>query len=188
MEIPVISTKKLKDYASKGKEGYSYTQALELKAGSEPLTWTLSGDLPSGIKFGKTTSGKKEVYALYGDTPDAGEYPLELTVKNEVGEATKQYTFSVIAVKPEIKIPSGIPTAYDFVLNTSIDIDISKFEITGTKPISLDIDSTSKNAGLSLVTENGGTGCPAKNLKLRFRRGTNTPKALRENTSPSKRN
>ena len=178
MQKPVISTKKLKNYIAKGREDSSYFQTLVLSSGSEPLEWTLTGDLPSGITFEKTLVGTREYYALTGDTSDVGNFPLTLTVKNDVGEDSKKYTLSVIAVKPQIKVPSIIPLTYDCILNDEeFYIDITKLILTGTKPITLDIDDVSKAAGLEFVSDDRGmfirgtiTKAPANNkLKVQLR-------------------
>ena len=154
-EAPVIRTTKLAKLKAGG--GTDYMQKMELKAGSEPLVWTLSGDLPEGVEFTERTSGGKTYHVLTGDTQDIGKFPLTLTVTNtELNTSdTKSYILETVAVKPAIKTPKGFARKYTVKVSDDVAIDLSALTFTGTKPISVDIDEASKKAWLTYDAETG---------------------------------
>ncbi len=153
MDAPVIKTSTLaKATASSGK---AYNAKLEISSGSEPLTWTISGDLPSGLNLTKESKSGRDYYVIAGEPEVPGTYPLTLTVSNDVGVATKNYNLQVSAVAPKIKAPSGFVKKYTVAVSQDFSIDIRAFEITGTKPLSIDIDAVGKALGLEYDSDNG---------------------------------
>lgn len=146
MEIPAISTTKLAD--AKAGSGKIYNAKIQLKAGTEPVTWTISADIP-GITFTEETNSLgKTYYLVSGDPEKPGNFPVEVHVENEAGSEDKTFTLKVSAVKPKITLPSWFEKKYTVKVSTDISIDVSGLTITGTKPISIDIDEKSKAAGL----------------------------------------
>ena len=153
MDAPVIKTATLaKAQAGSGK---AYNAKLEISSGSEPLTWTISGDLPSGLTLTKESKSGKDYYVIAGEPEVPGTYPLTLTVSNDIGIATRNYNLQVSAVAPKIKAPSGFEKKYTVAVSKDFSIDIRALEITGTKPLSIDIDAASKALGLEYDSDNG---------------------------------
>ena len=148
MDAPEIKTSQLaKATANSEKE---YNSKLELSAGSEPLYWTINGTLPDGLTHAEDTDNKgRKYYLISGYTEAPGTYPIELKVSNDVGTASKKFTLDVAAVKPKIKTPAGFEKTYSVKENDEFEIDLSGLEITGTKPLSIDVDTASIKAGLS---------------------------------------
>lgn len=146
MELPAFKTARLND--AKAGSGKLYNSKIELKAGTEPVTWTISADIP-GITFTEETNSLgKTYYLVSGDPEKPGNFPVEVHVENEAGSEDKTFTLKVSAVKPKITLPSWFEKKYTVKVSTDISIDVSGLEISGTKPISIDIDDKSKAAGL----------------------------------------
>ena len=152
-DAPVIKTTSLpKARAGSGKV---YNAKLELSSGSEPLTWEISGDLPSGLTLTKESKSGKDYYLIAGEPEEYGTYPLTLTVSNDAGSATRDYSLQVSAVAPKIKAPSGFAKKYTVAVSKDFSIDIRGLDITGTKPLSIDIDDAGKALGLEYDSDNG---------------------------------
>ncbi len=113
---PKIATTKIPDAAVRSE--YS----LEFEAGgTEPITWSYTGNLPEGFTF--TDSG-----ALIGIPMEVGKYKFKVTATNSEGTATKAYTLKVKPQKPTISVQT-FPNA---VLNEPYSV---KVEASGTEPI-----------------------------------------------------
>ena len=149
MEAPVIKTKKL----SSATAGKKYNARLELSSGTLPVDLNLSGDIPSGFTLTEETSGTKRYFSITGTTEQAGEFPLIFSASNQAGSVSQDYVLTVEAVKPKVKFPSKFQKKYTVTLNKDLSIDLSRLEISGTQPISIDIDDASKTAGLYYDSE-----------------------------------
>ncbi len=90
---PEIKTKTLKD----GTYGKSYKCEFKVK-GTEPMEFTLDGELPAGLSFDATNG------VIYGTpTEDCTDRELTLTVSNMGGETEQSFYLTVKPVAPKIK-------------------------------------------------------------------------------------
>ena len=86
----------------KGLVNESYYSQVTLSKGSTPITWTLSGNLPDGLKFENGT--------LSGTPTEVGNYPLTITATNGQGESkSKSMTLKIKGVKPKILNTKTLP-------------------------------------------------------------------------------
>ena len=173
---PVIKTKTLPKAKASGK---TYTARLELTRGTEPVSWTLDGELPEGFMFTEQVINGKTVHIITGETDYSGTYPLTLRAANEIGNDERQYILQVDVVKPQIVIPKGFSRSYKVKKGSSFTIDLSGLSFTGTKPIELDIDQTAKDYGLTLNTDSltltGNIDNPPENGKISFKLEAHNP-------------
>lgn len=116
--LPEISTASLDNTFA----GQAYTFQFEA-AGTAPITWTYTGDIPAGLTF-------SEAGLLSGTPEKIGNYTFSVTASNDVGIDTREFTLSVseMPVKPDISASNlgsatkGQPYAF-------------QFEASGTAPI-----------------------------------------------------
>ena len=116
--MPAITTESLKAATV----GTSYSASLTA-SGSTPITWTLSGDLPNGLKF---TNGK-----LTGKPTENGTFTFTVTASNSAGEDTKTFSLDVHAVLP-VFATTSLPVG-TWGKKYSAKITMRR----GTKPITL---------------------------------------------------
>lgn len=85
MSAPAITTSTMPD----GIVSRSYNTTLKA-TGTKTITWSVDGDLPSGMRFSK---GK-----FSGKPTEAGTFTLTVTAENDVGTATKDFTLKITGV------------------------------------------------------------------------------------------
>ena len=133
---PTAITPKIKSTTlRKGTIGQSYKSAVTV-TGTDPMTITLSGDLPSGLAFNAdkgTITGTPTDYCT--------DNPITITASNMGGTASKTFSLTIKPIAPKIKsksLPEG-----------TISKDYSaQLEATGTAPITW--TSSGLPAGLSI--------------------------------------
>ncbi len=115
---PKIVTKTLEHASVDAQEAYS--AKLEATGLPDTFTWTLTGELPSGLSFNADT-------ATISGTPAAGtggQYNISATATNSEGSTTRDYTL-VVDENPRIDIDS-LPNAY-VGSEYSFDVDIAGY-------------------------------------------------------------
>ena len=167
---------KLSGTLKKGTAGKAYSSTLKVK-GTEPITWSVSGDLPDGITFSDGTfSGTSEKYFKGSVT---------VTVTHGTLSDSETYTLEIKAVSPKITtktLTSGtVGTAYSATLEATgtpditwswsnypsgLALDSSTGEISGTptKEGTYKIKVTAKNDAKSV----------SKTIRLVIAEATNT--------------
>lgn len=156
LEAPAFKTTKL-DKVQAGIDK-KYLQKIELKAGSEPLTWELEGDLPTGFEFTEAVIGSKTYHVISGDCASLdeeaiNEYPITITVTSASLDNAVPAVFSptliVEPLKPAIKLPKGFSKNFAVTLGEEFTIDLSSLDFTGTSPFTVDIDDDAKALGVT---------------------------------------
>ncbi|MBR4197038.1 MAG: S8 family serine peptidase [Synergistaceae bacterium] len=119
---------------------------FELKAsGSEPITWSVEGNLPEGLSLDKNGY-------ITGVTEKEGVYEFVITAENDYGHDSMIYTVSVDkGVAPVINMSSDInysmtSTAYSFPVNIS----------AGSWPIIYSIESSDMPSSFGLSFDKRG--------------------------------
>ncbi|MBR0168517.1 MAG: putative Ig domain-containing protein, partial [Synergistaceae bacterium] len=159
-----------------------YSSGLKLSKGTVPITWSISGTLPTGLKFDTKTgiiSGTPTSYAKSG-------YKITITAKNDAGSKSKRITLKVNGKAPVIKATLPKTATYGQPYNATL-------KATGSIPITFTVDRLP--AGLSLndgvisgtVTETTKSfkftvyaTNPVKTVKKSFTLKINTPKSKKE--------
>ncbi len=115
-----------------------YSSGLKLTKGSQPITWSIDGNLPDGLSFNTSTgiiSGTPTSYARSG-------FRLKITASNGAGEKSKSVKLTVKGTKP--KITTSLPNA------TVSQPYTATLSATGSEPITWTADNLPE--GLSLRT------------------------------------
>ena len=141
-DMPQIITDTLKEAAA----GKKYSETLKAK-GNKPLKWKLEGDLPDGITF-DADKGK-----FSGIPTNNNSGLLRITLSNEDGEVSMNYTLKVNATPPTIATKKLKDGKYGKSYKAA-------FKAKGTAPITFTLSGTLP-AGLSFDTQEGTiTGTP----------------------------
>ena len=74
----------------------AYHSSLTLYKGTEPITWTLEGNLPAGLEFNEATG------ILTGTPSEFGGYNLTVTASNSEGFARKSMLLRIRGKYPRI--------------------------------------------------------------------------------------
>ena len=116
---PKISPTKL----SKGTYDKKYKVVIKSSSGTKPITISLSGDLPAGLSFDRSTG-------LMGGTPSevCTDLPLTVFASNLWGIMSKDYLLTIKAINPKITTKK----LSDAVAGTAYSADL---EASGTPPI-----------------------------------------------------
>ena len=104
--------------------------------GSCPITFSVSGDLPKGVR---TTNGGF-VPVFYGSPEETGEFTFTLTARNYYGTTSQDITINVTepAVITSYYLPDAVKgEQYDYTITTLNNIAYS-FDISGDLPDGLD--------------------------------------------------
>ncbi|MBR0279499.1 MAG: putative Ig domain-containing protein, partial [Synergistaceae bacterium] len=159
-----------------------YSSGLKLSKGTAPITWTLTGTLPTGLTFDSETgiiSGTPTSYAKSG-------YKITITAKNDAGSKSKRITLKVNGKAPVIKATLPKTATYGQTYTATL-------KATGSDPITFTVDKLP--AGLSLndgvisgiVMETAKSfkftvyaTNPVKTVKKSFTLKINTPKSKKE--------
>ena len=113
--------------------------------GSCPITFSVSGDLPKGVR---TTNGEF-VHVFYGSPEEKGEFTFTLIASNDYGTASKDMTINVTepAVITSYYLPDAVKgEQYDYTITTLNNI-AHTFDIEGDLPDGLDFLPTGKITG-----------------------------------------
>ena len=158
---PTISTKTLK----KGTWGKAYKAAIKAK-GTNPVTLTLSGTLPSGLEFdGSTITG----------TPSevCDERAISITASNMGGSVTKDYTLTIQGVAPKITTKS--------LANATQGSEYSAaLAATGSPTITWEAEGLP--SGLSIASDGTISGTPSESGKFKVTvKAANTKKTVKKN-------
>ncbi|MBQ7154689.1 MAG: putative Ig domain-containing protein [Synergistaceae bacterium] len=132
---PQIKTKNLKA----GTAGKAYNVTLKA-SGTQPITWTLDGELPDGITF--------EDGVFSGTSEAAFSGTVRVHAQNAGGDANTSYKLEINALKPTIttkSLPDG---------NQWQDYSAT-LSATGTGEITWKCDRSTMPAGLELDAETG---------------------------------
>ena len=126
-----------------------YSSGLRLTAGTGTITWSITGDLPTGLTFDTSTgiiSGTPTSYAKSG-------YKLTITAKNDAGEKSRKVTLMVKGTAPRITTAK----LTDATVNKSYTFTLTA---TGSEPITFTADSFPE--GLTLSEDGTISGKPTK--------------------------
>ena len=127
---PKLATKKIPDAAA-----YSEYNITFEAGGTQPITWSYTGDLPEGFMF--TDSG-----TLFGIPTEEGKYKFRVTAENSQGSVSKSFTLKVLPQKPvitNVMLPDGtIGEPYSFTLDS--EGDPIKWTKSGKFPKGLKLD------------------------------------------------
>ena len=117
---------KIKVRSVSGKVGNDFTLQFTTSAGTGTITWSLSGELPSGLSFDADTA------TIKGVPSEAWNNYITVKASNSAGEASKKVKLVIKAEKPSVttkSLASGI-------INISYT---SAIELTGTTPMTITI-------------------------------------------------
>ncbi len=106
----------------------AYYSSLYLTKGTDPITWTLDGNLPTGLTFDATTG------ILHGTPSELGGYGLTVTASNTDGLARKSMMLVVRGKAPKLT-PNKLPSA------TVGEYYECEFTTTGSPTIELSAES-----------------------------------------------
>ena len=142
---------KIKVSSKPGTVGEPYSLKFGLSAGTGAIAWTMSGDLPAGLKFDANAA------VISGEPSEAWSRNITVTASNSAGKASKTFKLVIKAVKPSIStktLASGsISTDYE-----------ASLDITGTAPVTVSV--TGLPDGLTYSADTGKiTGTPKANGK-----------------------
>ncbi|MBQ7169601.1 MAG: putative Ig domain-containing protein [Synergistaceae bacterium] len=133
---PDITTSSLPD----GKVSSAYSAALQA-TGTEPITWTLSGNVPPGLSCNESTG------TISGTPTQAGSFTFTATASNNYGSDQASFTLTIAANTPAGYAPNIVTTTLTIPkLNQSYSQYIYA---EGTKPITFSL-SGNVPPGLSI--------------------------------------
>lgn len=88
---------KISGSLAKPEIGKHYSSKLKLTKGTEPVSWSIDGDIPEGLEIDEDTS------EISGTPEWGGTYKFIVWAVNDWGEASKKVTMTVKGKKPAIK-------------------------------------------------------------------------------------
>lgn len=129
---PTISTTSLNE----GVVNESYSATINA-SGTRPITWTTSGNVPTGLSINESTG------VLSGTPTTAGNYTFSVTATNSQGSDSKSYTVNIY-ILPTLKTTSFDAYAgYAFSETLKLSQNISATWTAGTKlPAGLKLDAS----------------------------------------------
>ena len=96
---------KISGRLERGELNTLYYSCFNLVRGTEPITWSVDGDIPAGLEF-DSTSG-----ILSGTPTEFGTYELTITASNYAGSTSKSTTLRINGKAPKIKTQARLPDA-----------------------------------------------------------------------------
>ena len=104
----------------------AYHSSLTLYEGTDPIIWTLEGNLPAGLEFDEATG------ILTGTPSELGAYGLTITASNSEGFARKSMLLRIKGTPPKITTANKLPSAtvgeyyeFEFMTTGSPTIELS---------------------------------------------------------------
>ena len=161
---------KISGSLAKAELNKAYSSGLKLTKGSQPITWSVTGNLPDGLSLNTSTgviSGTPASYKSSG-------FKVKITASNGAGEKSKSVKLKVKGTKP--KITASLPSA------TQGQPYSVKLTATGSQPITW--TATNLPAGLSVNGDmiSGTTAVKAKSYKVKLT-ATNPVKSVKKNVT-----
>ena len=153
----------------------AYSSGLKLSKGSQPVAWSIEGDLPDGLTLDPNTGIIYGTPASYGKN---GSFKFKITATNSAGSKTKSITFRVKGVAPKIKTKkldeATAGQAYSMTLETSAGSEPIEWSATGL-PDGLDVvdgvitgtPSTEGSYKVTITATNPVKSVSKKNLTLK---------------------
>ena len=159
-----------------------YSSGLKVK-GTEPIAWSIEGDLPEGLTFDIGTGIISGIPNSYGKK---GVFKFTVTAENSAGRKSKKITFTVKGKQPTVTTTvlddATQGASYSFTLQATGSTPIT-WTATGL-PSGLDIDGTTgtisgtTNAAAKIysvrVTAENIVGKKPKTLKLKVKAASDT--------------
>ena len=161
----------------------AYHSSLTLYKGTEPITWSLEGDLPAGLNFDEATG------ILTGTPSELGAYGLTVTASNSESFARKSMLLIIRGKYPKIinnKLPPATVGEYyefEFMTTGSPTIELTAeslpegFELVGHTLKGTPIEKGNKK--VKIVVTN-----PIKSIKKTFTLKVNKPETINAKSLP----
>ena len=147
---------KISGSLAKAELNVPYSSGLRLTKGSQPITWSVTGNLPEGLSFDASTgiiSGTPESYKSSG-------FKLTITASNGAVEKSKSVKLKVKGTKP--KITTSLPNA------TVGQPYTAALTATGSEPITWTATNLPEGLSLNGDTISGTPTGAAKSYKVKL--------------------
>ena len=148
---------KISGSLAKAELNKAYSSGLKLTKGSQPITWSVTGNLPDGLSLNTSTgviSGTPASYKSSG-------FKVKITASNGAGEASKSAKLKIKGTKPKITTTS-LPNA------TQGRAYSATLTAAGSQPITWTAENLPEGLSINGDVISGTTTAAAKSYKVKL--------------------